>query len=41
MMIKPMKIMLVVVAYHDYEIWQIDVKIALLNSYLIDDMYMT
>ena len=32
--------MLAIAAYHDYEIWQMDVKTAFLNGNLVEDMYM-
>ena len=40
-MIKSIRILLAIVAYHDYEIWQIDVKAAFLNGNLLEDVYMT
>ena len=40
-MIKSIRILLAIVAYHDYEIWQMDVKTAFLNGNLIEDVYMT
>ena len=33
--------MLVIAAYHDYEIWQMDVKTAFLNGYLKEEVYMS
>ena len=33
-MIKSIRIMLAIAAYHDYEIWQMDVKTAFLNGNL-------
>ena len=33
-MLKSIWIMLAIAAYHDYEIWQMDVKTAFLNGYL-------
>ena len=33
--------MLAIAAYHDYEIWQMDVKTAFLNGNLVEDVYMT
>ena len=39
-MIKSFWIMLAITAYHDYEIWQMDVKTAILNGNLEEDMYM-
>ncbi|KAM1936807.1 hypothetical protein ACFX15_014034 [Malus domestica] len=40
-MIKSIRILLAIVAYHDYEIWQMDVKTAFLNGYLEEELYMT
>ncbi|KAK9033551.1 hypothetical protein V6N11_049738 [Hibiscus sabdariffa] len=40
-MFKSIRILLVVAAFHDYEIWQMDVKIAFLNGKLEEDVYMT
>ncbi|KAJ9546650.1 hypothetical protein OSB04_019193 [Centaurea solstitialis] len=39
-MIKSIRILLAIVAYHDYEIWQKDVKTAFLNGNLSEDVYM-
>ncbi|KAM1515934.1 hypothetical protein ACFX10_014988 [Malus domestica] len=39
-MIKSIRILLAIVAYHDYEIWQMDVKTAFLNGYLEEELYM-
>jgi hypothetical protein len=39
-MLKSIRIMLVVAAYFDYEIWQMDVKTAFLNGNLEKDVYM-
>ena len=33
-MLKSVRIMLAIVAFYDYEIWQMDVKTAFLNGYL-------
>ena len=33
--------MLAIAAYHDYEIWQMDVKIAFLNGFLEEEVYMS
>ena len=33
--------MLAITAYHDYEIWQMDVKTAFLNGYLEEEVYMS
>ena len=32
--------MLAIVAYYDYEIWQIDVRTAFLNGHLKEELYM-
>ncbi|KAG8472968.1 hypothetical protein CXB51_034877 [Gossypium anomalum] len=40
-MFKSIRILLAMVAFHDYEIWQMDVKIAFLNGKLEEDVYMT
>ncbi|WJX25049.1 hypothetical protein P8452_14126 [Trifolium repens] len=40
-MLKSVRILLAIAAYHDYEIWQMDVKIAFLNGNLLEDVYMT
>ena len=34
------RILLAIAAYHDYEIWQMDVKTAFLNGVLDEDVYM-
>ena len=39
-MIKSIRILLSIVAYYDYEIWKMDVKIAFLNGYLEENIYM-
>ena len=39
-MIKSIRILLSIVATLDYEIWQMDVKIAFLNGHLEEDVYM-
>ncbi|GJT71733.1 putative RNA-directed DNA polymerase [Tanacetum coccineum] len=38
--IKSIRIMLAIAAFHDYEIWQMDVKTAFLNGKLIEDVFM-
>ena len=40
-MLKSIRIMLAIAAYHDYEIWQMDVKTAFLNGYLEEEVYMS
>ncbi|KAM2889718.1 hypothetical protein FF1_013304 [Malus domestica] len=40
-MIKSIWIFLAIVVFHDYEIWQMDVKTAFWNGYLEEDLYMT
>ena len=39
-MLKSVWIMLAIVAFYDYEIWQMDVKTAFLNGYLKEELYM-
>ena len=39
-MLKSIRILLAIATYYDYEIWQMDVKIAFLNRKLLEDMYM-
>jgi hypothetical protein len=39
-MLKSIRIILAIAAYFDYEIWQMDVKIAFLNGNLDEDVYM-
>ena len=39
-MLKSIRIMLAIVAHLDYEIWQMDVKIAFLNGELTEEVYM-
>ncbi|GJY79603.1 retrotransposon protein, putative, ty1-copia subclass [Tanacetum coccineum] len=38
--IKSIRIMLAIVVFHDYKIWQMDVKIAFLNERLTEDVFM-
>jgi hypothetical protein len=40
-MLKSVRILLAIVAYYDYKIWQMDVKTAFLNGHLSEDVYMT
>jgi Reverse transcriptase (RNA-dependent DNA polymerase) len=40
-MFKSIRILLVIDAFHDYEIWQMNVKTAFLNGDLEEDVYMT
>ena len=39
-MLKSVRIMLVIAAFYDYEIWQMDVKTAFLNGFLEEELYM-
>ena len=39
-MLKSIRILLSIVAHFDYEIWQMDVKIAFLNGNLDEEIYM-
>ena len=39
-MLKSIRILLAISAYMDYKIWQMDVKTALLNENLLEDVYM-
>ena len=39
-MLKSIHTLLAVAVYFDYEIWQMDVKMAFLNGYLEEDIYM-
>nr|GEX59941.1 retrotransposon protein, putative, Ty1-copia subclass [Tanacetum cinerariifolium] len=38
--IKAIRILIVIAAYYDYEIWKMDVKMASLNGYLNEEVYM-
>ncbi|GJV04331.1 retrotransposon protein, putative, ty1-copia subclass, partial [Tanacetum coccineum] len=38
--IRAIRILMAIAAYYDYEIWQMDVKIAFLNRYLNKEVYM-
>jgi hypothetical protein len=40
-MLKFTRILLSVVTYHDYEIWQIDVKTIFLNENIQEDVYVS
>ncbi|KAG8482959.1 hypothetical protein CXB51_022006 [Gossypium anomalum] len=40
-MFKPIRILLAIAAFHNYEIWQMDVKTAFLNWKLEEDVYIT
>jgi hypothetical protein len=40
MMLKSIRIMLAIVAFFDYEIWQMDVKTAFLNGNIEEELYM-
>jgi len=39
-MLRSIRILLAIAAFHDYEVWQMDVKTAFLNGYLEEDVYM-
>ena len=39
-MLKSVRIMLAIVAFYDYEFWQMDVKTAFLNGFLEEELYM-
>ena len=39
-MLKSVRIMLALVAYFDWEVWQMDVQTAFLNGNLTEDVYM-
>ncbi|GJW85249.1 retrotransposon protein, putative, ty1-copia subclass [Tanacetum coccineum] len=38
--IRAIRILIAIVVFYDYEIWQMDVKIAFLNGYLFEEVYM-
>ncbi|GJX04435.1 retrotransposon protein, putative, ty1-copia subclass [Tanacetum coccineum] len=38
--IRAIRILIAIAAFYDYEIWQMDVKIAFLNGYLSEEVYM-
>ena len=40
-MLKSIQILFAIAAYHDYEIWQMDVKTAFLNENLEEEVYMS
>ena len=39
-MLKSVRIMLAIVAFYDYKIWQMDVKTAFLNGFVNQELYM-
>ena len=39
-MLRSVRIILAIAAFHDYEVWQMDVKTAFLNGYLEEVVYM-
>ena len=39
-MLKSIRILLLIAAHYDYEIWQMDVKTAFLNGYIREEIYM-
>ncbi|GJZ07686.1 retrotransposon protein, putative, ty1-copia subclass [Tanacetum coccineum] len=38
--IRAIRVLIAIAAYHDYEIWKMDVKIAFLNGHLSEEVYM-
>ena len=40
-MLKSIRILLAIVAHHDYEIWKMDVKMTFLNGNLLEEVYLT
>jgi Reverse transcriptase (RNA-dependent DNA polymerase) len=40
-MFKLIRIFLAIIAFYDYKIWKMDIKIAFLSGYLEDEVYMT
>ena len=38
--LKSIHTLLAIIAFYDYKIWQVDVKIAFMNRYLEEDIYM-
>ena len=40
-MLKSIRIMLAIAAYHDYKIWQMDVKASFLNGFLEEEVYIS
>ena len=40
-MLKSIRILLVIAAHYDYEIWQMDVKMTFINGNLSEEVYMT
>ena len=38
--LKSVRIMLAIATFYDYEIWQMDIKMAFLNGYLKEELYM-
>ena len=40
-MLKSIKILIAIVAYYDYEIWQMDVKTIFLNGNREEEVYVT
>ena len=39
-MLKSVRIMLAIAAFYDYKIWKMDIKIAFLNGFLKEELYM-
>ena len=40
-MLKSIRILIAIAAYHDFDIWKMNVKTAFLNGNLLEDVYMT
>ena len=40
-MLKSIRILFAIAAYHDYKIWQMDMKTAFLNGFLEEEVYMS
>ena len=38
---KPIRVLLAILCHYDYEIWQMDIKIAFLNGELDETIYMS
>jgi hypothetical protein len=40
-MLKSIRILVVIAAHYDYNIWQMDVKTSFINGNIYEDVYMT